>query len=158
MDAEAQAAGRHDAVEHASAGSAAQRQPHDAGARLDEARAQAPSARSLHGDERSRLREEGRRHRRSASESAGSCRGVLCRRENGNPGARSQGSGLAALAGARRAARLRVLPARHVVALCGVQHADRDGAGEDRHATHLGGVRRVLDRYRREPATWQRFM
>ena len=49
MDAQAYAAGRDDAVEHAQAGNAAQGQSHDGGTGAGQARAQAPAAGPLHG-------------------------------------------------------------------------------------------------------------
>ena len=46
-------------------------------------------------------------------------------REDGHPGARSQGPGAAAFPWASRAARLRIHQARYAVPVCGVQHQDR---------------------------------
>ena len=73
-----------------------------------------------------------------------------------HPGPRPARSGVAALAGTRRAAWLRVLPARHAVAVRRVQHQDGRGARQDRGSAHLGGVRRLPRRHRRQPAARQR--
>jgi transposase len=54
----------------------------------------------------------------------------------------------AAVAGARRASRLRVLPAWDAVVVRRIQHPHRRGAGQDGPAPYLGGVRRFPDRHR----------
>ena len=63
------------------------------------------------------------------------------------------GSGAAAVAGAGRAAWLRILPARHAVAVCGIQHEDRQGQGQDGQAAHQRGVHRLPHRHRGQPGT-----
>ena len=128
---------------------------HDGGAHLGQARPQAASARRLPGLERSGLRDQGGRRDRAVPESAAACGGVLRGREDRDPGAGSQGSGAAAVARACRAARLRVLPPRHAVAVRGLQHQDRRSAGQDRRAPHLGRVRRLPHRHRGQPAQGQ---
>ena len=98
---------------------------------------------------------QGGRRDRAVPEPAAACGGVLRGREDGDPGARPQGPGAAAVAGARRAARLRVLPPRHAVAVRRLQHQDRRGAGQDGRAPHLGRVRRLPHRHRGQPAQGQ---
>ena len=105
---------------------------HDGGAHLGQALAQAASARRLSGLQRSRLRGQGRRRDRAVPEPAAARGGVQRRREDRDPGAGPQGPGAAAVARARRTPWLRVLPARHAVAVRGLQHQDRRSAGQDR--------------------------
>ncbi len=63
---------------------------------------------------------------------------------------------LAAVAGTCRTTRLRVLPPRHAVPVCRLQHQDRRGVGQDGRTAYVGGVRGVSHRHRGEPAAGQR--
>src|SRR5215831_18842367 len=106
LDAEAQASRRIDTLEHAQAGLGAVDLPYDGGAGMGKARIETAAARPLHGFERSRLRGQSGRHYWAVCEPAGACRGVLRGREDGDPGARPQGPGVAAVARPGGAARL----------------------------------------------------
>ena len=80
---------------------------------------------------------------RPLPESATACGRVCGRREDGDSGPRSFGSGIAVVARPRRAPRLRVRPARHAVAGRRVEHPDRGSARSNRAAAHERGVRRA---------------
>src|SRR6266478_4850235 len=62
--------------------------------------------------------------------------GLLHRREDGDSSARSAGPRPAVVARTRRATRLRVLPTRDAVALCGAEHANGRSRGPHRASSH----------------------
>ena len=121
-------------------GQEARRPPHDGGSDLEEARDPATPDGALHGVQRPRVRGEGRRCDRALSQSPATCRGALRGRENGYPGAGPQRSGSAPVARQGGAARFRVHPPRHSLALRRARHSDRRGSWQDHRSPYQPGV------------------
>src|SRR5215210_3274132 len=107
----ASAAGRPHALEYAHTWSPAEDSPQSRRQSVAAGWSAAAPLRAVHAIGRPRLRDEGRRRDWAVCESAGPRGRLRRRRENGDPSARSSRSDLAAVAGARRAPRVRVLPA-----------------------------------------------
>src|SRR5207237_1236252 len=118
----ATAAGRQHALEHAEAGACVEDPSQPCADGVDPRPYAAASIRTLHAVGRSRLRTQGHGRDRPLPESATACGRVCGRREDGDSGPRSFGSGVAVVARPRRAPRLRVRPARHAVAVRRVEH------------------------------------
>src|SRR5262249_13263088 len=79
--------------------------------------------------------------------------GVFARREDGDSGAGPTRPGAAAVARSRGTPRVRVLPARHALAVCRAQHANRRSRRADGASPHERRFRGVLDGRRAHAAT-----
>src|SRR5262249_32350426 len=118
-------AARGDALVDSIAGPQTRRAAHHRRPRVARRWPAAASGGALYALGRSRVRDEGGGRDRALPRSPATRRCLLHRREDGDSGARPDRPVAAAVAWTCRTTWVRVLPARHAVAVCGAQHADR---------------------------------